>query len=429
MLSLHSHHVFSVGSRGLTKKMVEDVLSPDFTASLEHRMKDWSFLKLAQECEENGLIDRIEAFFREVDGKFEYLAILGIGGSALGTRCIVDALCTPAARAKVFVLDNVDPAMLDDFEKSVNLEKTLFVVVSKSGGTPETVAQYFYFRSRMEEVMGKEWKKQFVVVTDPEKGFLREVVKSEGLKSFDVPPEIGGRFSVLSAVGLLPAGLLGVDIREMLRGARQALESQKMALELAAVQYLLQRERGVVMTVMMPYSSRLSTFSDWYVQLLSESIGKEKDLDGETVHTGITPVKAVGVTDQHSQVQLFTSGPFDKFVVFLEVEEAGIDMTIPIVTSENTSSGRDSAKDFSYLHGVSFQKLLNTEKQATEQALTQYHRANATVKIHEVDAAALGELFVFFEMSVAFLGELYRINTFDQPGVELGKTLTKKLLS
>ncbi|MEK7545093.1 MAG: glucose-6-phosphate isomerase [Patescibacteria group bacterium] len=417
MLTFDFKNVFSVGDHGLLKE-------PDMSWFPQPSGKRYSFYDLP----ENGkLADEIAEFAREAREKFDHFVLLGIGGSALGARCIADALASASERGRLIILDNVDPALLSNATAGLDLARTLFLVVSKSGGTPETVAQYFYFREKT-EATGLKATEHFVFVTDPEKGFLRKIAREEKIRSFEIPPEVGGRFSVLSACGLLPAALLGIDIHGLLRGAARQREGifhtsfqENHAYQLAAIQYLLWKERGVPMTVIMPYSSQLSTFSDWYVQLLSESIGKEKNLRGETVNVGLTPVKAVGVTDQHAQVQLFTSGPFDKFLLFIEVSESDFDLKIPVMY--------ESEKDFSYLHGVSFHQLLLTEKRATEQALTQYGRPNATVKISKLDSEHLGMLFMLFQESVAFLGELCGIDAFDQPGVELGKVLTKRLLS
>lgn len=419
MLSLDFKNVFSVGDRGLLRE-------PDLSWFPEPSGKRYGFYALV---ENEKLVDSILEFARGARERFDHFVLLGIGGSALGARCIADALADVRERGRLIILDNIDPAFLSNATRGLNLERTLFLVVSKSGGTPETVAQYFYFRKQLEAAFGvARATEHFIFVTDPEKGFLRKIAREEKIPSFEIPSDVGGRFSVLSACGLLPAALLGIDIHGLLRGAARWREGisytsfqANHAFQLAAIQYLLQKERGVSMTVMMPYSSLLSTFSDWYVQLLSESIGKEKNVRGEIVNAGLTPVKAAGVTDQHSQLQLFTSGPFDKFVLFLEVLETNADLKIPPMHVPE--------KDFSYLHGVSFHQLLLTEKRATEQALTQYSRPNATVKISKLDSEHLGMLFMFFEESVAFLAELYEIDAFDQPGVELGKILTKKLLS
>jgi len=170
----------------------------------------------------------------------------------------------------------------------------------------------------------------------------------------------------------------------------------------------------------MPYAQKLYSFADWYCQLLAESIGKKLNNDKKEIFVGLTPVKSLGVTDQHSQLQLYNEGPFDKLIIFLEVENFGQEITIPNVYPEK--------KEFQFLKNISFKKLLQTEKKATEQALTKNNRPNITIKIPELNEENLGSLFMLFEASIAFLGEFFNINAFDQPGVELGKILTKEML-
>lgn len=415
MIDFDFKNVFAVGEYGLTKE-------PDLSWFPEPSGKRYSFYDLP---DDDKLVDAILRFADVARGKFQHFVLLGIGGSALGARCVADGLASVSERARLIILDNIDPVFISDQTSQLDLSQTLFLVISKSGCTPETVAQYHYFWKKTEEAVGdKKVKEHFVFVTDAEQGFLRKIANQEKIQTFEIPRDVGGRFSVLSAAGLLPAALVGVDIRELVQGAASSREGilytsfqENHAYQLAGIQCLLQKQRGVSMTVLMPYSSRLATLSDWYAQLLAESIGKEKNLRGDIVHVGLTPLKALGVTDQHSQVQLYTSGPFDKFVLFVEVSEPliamkKIDFKIPEPSFD-----------------VSFHELLLMEKRATEQALTQYGRVNATIRISKLDAFHLGMLFMFFQESVAFLGELYEINAFDQPGVELAKELTKKMLA
>ena len=354
----------------------------------------------------------VKSLADQLKAKFEDIVILGIGGSSLGNICLRDALKGPYwnnhGSPRMFVLDNLD--LIDEVEKVINIEKTLFVVISESGRTPETMSQYFYFKEKVS-------KDQFVFITDPEGGELRKLGNEYNIPMLDIPPNVGGRFSVLTPVGLFPAAMLGIDIETMLEGAEEmakSFESDEFDLnlpfQLAATQYLLEWKHGISISVMMPYSSHLWTLADWYRQLLAESTGK----DGK----GLTPVRALGATDQHSQLQLYNEGPMDKLLILIEVEE-GTKKVIPKVDVESLT----------YLSGVGFHQLMNVEKEATVQALTQYKKPNLTIKIPRVDERELGKLFMLFEASIAFLGEYYRIDAFNQPGVELGKNLTKDLLS
>lgn len=345
-------------------------------------------------------------------GRFKDVVVLGIGGSALGVTCLRDALKGPlwnlGEGPRLFVVDNLDTVA--DVEALLDLDKTLFVVITKSGTTPETMAQYFYFKEKVS-------KDNFVFITDPQEGELRKMGQKLDIQMLDIPPNVGGRFSVLTPVGLFPAALMGIDVEELMRGAEDMernFESREIELNLpfqmAAVQYLLDWERGIPMTVMFPYSTRLHTLADWYRQLLAESIGKEG--------RGLTPVSALGVTDQHSQLQLYNEGPTDKLFCFIEV----LNQPSPQIPEI------ENAK-LSYLSGLRFGELMAIELKGTRQAVSEYKKPNLTIEIPEVNAYELGQLFMFFECSIAFLGEYYKINAFDQPGVELSKKLTRQLLS
>lgn len=407
-MNLDIQNLISLGIKGLELSKIKES-TKSIPLFVEHfKKKDQGFLNLpkvkAQVLSVKSLADKLK-------GKFEDIVVLGIGGSALGITCIRDCLLgkfSNYSSPRLFVMDNLDTVA--EIENLINLDKTLFIVISKSGTTPETMAQYFYFKDKVS-------KENFVFITDSNEGELRKIGEQLQIKMLDIPANVGGRFSVLTSVGLFPAAMMGIDIEEMLEGAEEMAKSfenkefeRNPAFQLATIQYLLDWEEGIRISVMMPYSSRLYSFADWYRQLLAESIGK----DGK----GLTPLIALGVTDQHSQLQLYNEGPKDKLFIFLEIDEEDKTM-IPKIENEK----------FKYLSGISFGTLMGVEKQATEQALTQYEKPNITLKIEKLDAKNLGSLFMLFETSIAFLGEYYRINAFNQPGVELGKKLTKEILS
>lgn len=377
-------------------------------------------------------IKKIEDFAAKVEGKYKHIVVLGIGGSALGAICLQQSLKTFSENegkgnsARLHIIDNIDPIFLTEVEEIIQYDKTLFLVITKSGSTPETLAQYFYFRKRCEE-KNLIQKEHFVFITDPEKGLLRKIAEEENIPSFEIPENVGGRFSVLTPVGLLPAKLIGIDIGKILEGAKKSRDqflskdfSTNLSFQLATIQFLLNQKCKTI-NVLMPYSQKLIRLADWYRQLLAESIGKKFNNEGKEVFTGITPINALGVTDQHSQSQLYNEGPNDKLIIFIEVEKLGPELPIPNLKPE--------APEVSFLKNISFNKLLQTEKQGTEMALTENNRPNITIKIDEVSPETLGELFMFLEASIAFLGEFFNINAFDQPGVELSKNLTKELLS
>jgi glucose-6-phosphate isomerase len=242
-----------------------------------------------------------------------------------------------------------------------------------------------------------------------------------------VPTDVGGRFSVLSPVGLLPAALVGIDVDGLLSGARRAIERseadnllQNPSALYAALHWAADTQLGARIHVLMPYTDRLREFAEWYRQLWAESLGKRVDRNGKVVHVGPTPVAAVGATDQHSQVQLFMEGPFDKVITFITVEDFGMDVPIP-----NQPGVQESLPpDLAYLPGHTLGELLRAEYQATSAALTQMGRMNCTLRFPDLSAETLGEAIMFFQLATGYAGAWYGIDPFDQPGVELGKRLT-----
>jgi glucose-6-phosphate isomerase len=362
----------------------------------------------------------------ELASEFDHMIVLGIGGSALGTKAVLDAV--PASvrprRMAVHVADNVDPSTFTALLDGVDLRRTCFNVISKSGGTSETLAQFLVVRERLAAAVGEvAWPRHIVVTTDPEKGPLRALVTKLGLRSLPVPAGVGGRFSVLSAVGLLPLAAAGMDIDLLLAGARHAdtlcaqsdPRANPAALH-AALLYLAMQEKGCNIHVLMPYCDGLLRFAEWYGQLWAESLGKARATDGSLVETGQTPVRALGATDQHSQVQLYVEGARDKVVTFVRVAEHEGDVVIP---------GRDGdAAEFSFLAGHSMGSLLNMEQQATELALAEAGRLTSLLILQRCDEAALGQMFHLFEVQTLVAGGLLGVDPLDQPGVEAGKRLT-----
>lgn len=383
--------------------------------------------------DESQTLKDIERFAEGVGQTFSTIVVLGIGGSALGTIALRTALLDPFWNElgdeerdffpKLYVLDNIDPATIKPFLDRLDIRRTLFNVVSKSGGTAETMSQYLIIRERLQQELGDGYKAHLLFTTDPAKGVLREIADAEGIPTLPIPPTVGGRFSVLSAVGLLPAALVGIDVAELLAGARamvarcgtDVLKDNPAAI-FAAMQYLADTEKHANVHVMMPYSDPLKDVADWFRQLWAESLGKQKGRSGDDVHTGPTPVKALGATDQHSQVQEYVEGPFDKTITFLAVRDHEVDLAIPRLHSDLTELG--------YLGGHTLNELLNTERLATEAALAKRGRMNATIELPRVNAHAIGELFMLLQIATVYSGFFYGIDPMDQPGVELGKQLT-----
>lgn len=369
-------------------------------------------------------------YYQKNKSKFDNFVVLGIGGSSLGPLSLYKALNHTynniKNKKKFFVLDNPDPSTISDLLSTINLKRTLFNVISKSGTTIETISEFFIVKDKLLRAGKNLLKTNLVITTDPTKGPLRKFALTHGIKTFDIPPNIGGRYSVLSPVGLLPACFCGINIKELLAGAeairKNALRKdilKNKVLLFSLLIYLSYKKLRKPILALFPYSDKLKSLGEWFIQLWAESLGKRYDLSGNIVNVGQTPLNAVGAKDQHSILQLFIEGPYDKLIVFLEVEKAATDLKIP---------EDHEFQKFSYVANKKLSTLLNTEKNATSFALTKYEHPNITLKIPEISAYYMGQLIFFFETACAFLGFLYNINPFDQPGVELGKIFTKGLL-
>jgi glucose-6-phosphate isomerase len=319
----------------------------------------------------------------------------------------------------------VDPTSVTAALERIDPRRVLVNVISKSGGTAETMAQYLVVRDWLEQALGSAAYRHLVFTTDPTRGALRELAQRDHIATLDVPPDVGGRFSVLSPVGLLPAALVGIDIDGLLEGARHALDRsesdellQNPAALYAALHWEADRAHGARIHVLMPYTDRLRELAEWYRQLWAESLGKRLDREGRTVHFGPTPVGAVGATDQHSQVQLFMEGPYDKVISFVVVDDPGVDLKIPL------PPGAELPADLAYLPGHTLGELLRAEYEATSAALAQMGRMSCTLRFPDLAASTLGEALMFFQLATGYAGVWYGIDPFDQPGVELGKRLT-----
>jgi len=424
-----------VGEHGLEESDLARLAEPSqraLDAVQARRTKDLRWLDLPyRESVRRSILD----YAASVRGRFQNVCVLGIGGSALGNTALQSALNgpfhdlqPPKGVPRLFVLDNIDPEWIGPFLETVDPAETVFDVISKSGTTAETMSQFLILRAELVRRLGERGHKDHVVITtDEKKGVLRQVVEREGYRSFDVPDGVGGRFSVLSEVGLVSAALVGIDIEALLAGAAASdarCKSRKFAenpaLVHAAIQFLLHTKRALPMSVTFAYSHRLRNVADWYAQLLAESLGKKHARDGKVVHRGPTPIRAVGVTDQHSQVQLYAEGPFDKWFTFLAVEEPSIDVPIPHAYAD--------LEALAYLGGRTLGELFRAEREGTRIALTEAGRPNAMFVLERVDAHAVGQLLYLLEVSVAVMGEHYDVDAFDQPGVEAGKIAAYALM-
>jgi glucose-6-phosphate isomerase len=365
------------------------------------------------------------------------LLIAGIGGSALGPSAIFGTLAHPLhnlltadqrqGRPRLFLLDNVDPDLATAQMEICEPGETVFNIISKSGATAETAAATLLIFDRLKKALGARWKDHVICTTDPSSGDLRALCDREGLPTLALPSAVGGRFSVLTAVGLFPSLMLGFDVEAMLNGAADMAArcmdedlDMNPAAQMAAILYLMDTAKKKPMHVMMAYANSLYLMADWFRQLWAESLGKAVDLKGKPAHCGPTPIKALGTTDQHSQVQLYIEGPFDKMFIFLEAEKFRHELPLPSLYSDVSS--------LNYLAGQSLNKLMAAEFAATREALAREGRPSMTVSFPELNAYAVGEFFMLLEVTTTLAGSLYGINPFDQPGVELGKVLTYGLM-
>jgi glucose-6-phosphate isomerase len=374
-------------------------------------------------------------FATKTRGQFDDVVVLGIGGSALGPIALRTALLKPQWNAlskderagwpRLHVLDNVDPRTIAALLDRLDLARALFIVISKSGGTAETMAQYLVIRGRLESALKGDVQRHLVFVTDPEKGALRAIARNESIPTLDIPPTVGGRYSVLTPVGVLPAALTGMDTKSILAGAAEMAQrcqvdslAKNPAGIFATLQFLADTKLGRHIHVLMPYSDPLRDIADWFVQLWAESLGKHRTAGDAGI--GPTPLAALGATDQHSKVQLFMEGPPDKTVSFISVEAEPVKLEIPKLHSD--------VKELAYLGGHRLGELLDIERRATAGALARRGRPNLTIHVDTPDANHLGMLFMFLEIATIYAGELYGINPLDQPGVELGKQFTYAML-
>lgn len=371
-----------------------------------------------------------------VENRFDNVLILGMGGSALGGKAVCEAILPPYWNflskeqrnnfPRIFFLDNIDPDQLTSLFNILDLKKTLVNVVTKSGSTAEVMALFMILKDKMEKELGDDYRKNIIATTDKNVGILKQLSDQEGYKTFYIPDDVGSRFSVFSAVGLLPFALVGINIEEITQGIKDmdlALKNTDIHYNIAAqnalIHYLMDKKKGKKISVMMPYSYRLRYIADWYCQLWAESLGKEKDKNNNIVNTGQTPVKAIGVTDQHSQIQLYNEGPNDKIINFLRV--ANYDTTVEIPNIFEYTG-------ISYLGGKTINRLFNAEADSTMASLIDYKRPNVTIIIPEVTPYYLGQLLYMFEIQTAIAGALYNIDAFDQPGVEQSKNYTYALM-
>jgi len=365
----------------------------------------YAALNLPDRTDPGAIVDAVAGF---TDA--EAILTVGIGGSALGASTVSAA--TGPHGIDHYALDNVDPAHVREVLAEVSLGDAVVHVVSRSGTTAETLANFLVVRGAM-ETAGVDWTERTIVTTGQE-GPLRRLASERGLPTLSVPAGVPGRFAALSPVGLVPAALQGVDVEAVLAGGRRAAETLGPSLydcpayAYGAVAYAL-AGRGARSAVMMPYAERLEPFAEWFAQLWAESLGK----DGR----GQTPIRALGATDQHSQLQLYRAGPRDKLVTLLRPRER-TDRAIPAPETD----------ELAYLGDATLGGLLDAEFEATEASLAAAGRPTVRVEIDRLDAASVGGLLYEMEAACVLAGELFGVETFTQPAVEWGKRAARGLL-
>ncbi|NLX84127.1 MAG: glucose-6-phosphate isomerase [Synergistaceae bacterium] len=355
---------------------------------------------------------------------YDSIIHVGIGGSALGNLMLNQSLLSEyhnsgACFPKFYLADNPDPTKTHVIWEQVKEGTVALVGVSKSGATAETMSQFLWFREKMTKLKGNA-DEDILVITDPEKGIFRAYAKYSGCKILDLPPSVGGRYSVLSAAGLVSAYALGIDIDAILEGAGKM---KKILLEnssidtnpawIASSLHLFHEQKGRPMAVIMPYSSKMAFFAEWFAQLWGESLGKEGK--------GTTPVRALGAIDQHSQVQLYTDGPDDKFFTLINLKKHGERVYVPPVDC-------DPLKPLSYLDNAELGNMLRLEAMSTAAALVKKGRPLIWMEIDQLDCPTLGALIFYYEYMTAMTGRMMGIDPFNQPGVEQGKKYTYGLM-
>lgn len=416
----------AVGESGITEPALEG-LSPRLDG-LRQRLAGWrkggeaSFFHLPFEPEH---LQTVYDWGQRITAGFEQLVVLGMGGSSLGGEMLVHCLGGSEEFGDVLFIDNVDPLRIEETLEGVSWNETMVLAISKSGNTAETLAQLLTVLPHMERAIGgRAVREHLVAITEDDQGALAEVARSLQVPILPHPP-VGGRYSVLSPVGLLPAYAAGVDVEAVVDGAAHMAErclSHNMADNPAfrggGAQYLL-AEAGRNQTILMPYFERLNKVGSWFRQLWAESLGK---LDGEGRHRGLTPARALGATDQHSQLQLYLQGPPDKtFTLFIADEMVYFGDRIP-------ARFKDIAA-VKPLAGHSVGELLAAEFMATRETLTRNGRPNRTIRMPALDGSVLGELIMLLEVETVVVAELLGVDPFDQPAVEESKVLTREYLA
>jgi len=335
---------------------------------------------------------KIQKFFTDI-------VIIGMGGSILGTQMLFHTMQkTNQITPRIHFIDNIDPNLIASFEKPLNNKKTLFILVSKSGNTLETTLLFDLIQKGAKKWFGKNWQKHIAVITENKDGLLFKQALKNKLKIFEMPKYVAGRYSVLTTAGLLPAALMNIDIKKLILGAANS-QIPKTAEYLAILIHRMYLQKKTTIALF-PYIDCFEFFNKWAIQLIAESLGK-------TSKIGPLPIGLIGAKDQHSMLQLLLDGPKDKWVLFFTLNKR--------------------QKDY-IANKLKYSQILEAQKKGTESALNKRKVPNATLTLDTLNEENLGELIMSFELAVALAGEMFKINPFNQPAVELGKKVTNSLL-
>jgi len=382
------------------------------------------FSEIVKEKEDIGyynLVNQDTNFFKEYakSVKQSNIVVIGIGGSTLGTYAIYKFLKhSKDLSKKLYFLETTDPIDITSKIELIDLKDTLFIVISKSGTTIETISIFKYINSLV-----KCDKNNTLVVTENDSK-LNKYAKTNQIDSFDVPKNVGGRFSVFSAVGLLPLAIVGIDIDELLSGAKDVYNSffnkdMKYNKLLNKARFFVEYKNSFNMNVVFSYSSRLEGFNKWYIQLWGESLGK---IDINSTRQGLTPIGIIGPVDQHSFLQLIVEGKRDKTVTVIKVDDFYSDLKIPNIKL-------DCLDELNYLNNIEFSSLINTQADATIESINNLNDIPCDViTIDGVSERSIAKLMYEYELLTSICAKFMYINAYDQPGVEAGKIILKNKL-
>ncbi|MCR8696840.1 MULTISPECIES: glucose-6-phosphate isomerase [Campylobacter] len=356
----------------------------------------------------DGLINAISSI-KNMD--FDSVVLVGVGGSSLGVKALYDML---NLKKELIFLDNLDPFSIEQKSAKINPQKSIFIVSSKSGTTIETISIYKYILDKFDI---KDYS-NFIFITDPNSP-LENYAKKINATIFNIPKNVGGRFSVLSAIGLVPLGLCGADIKALLDGANSVKEQYLQNGDDTILQkaYHYATHKSAKINVLFSYSDRLTSFNEWYIQLWAESLGKKRGYK----RVGLTPVGLVGSKDQHSFLQLIMEGIKDKTVTFITIKDHGSDIVVPNLNLDFLS-GCD------FVNSKPISDVFNAQAHSTMQALASELISIDEIALDRIDEWHCGWLIYYYELLTSAIGVMFGINTYDQPGVEMGKRILKKLL-